>query len=208
MRKQILFAAALAILTTTFVVAPATAQRASDMFGGDLPQQYGNDINGKFDQMRVEDMLNDPAYMEQFYSKAELEQFFDNTLVKVTFYPDGSYIAYARSGGEVSGVKLGKKSIDPTSGAWESDQWSLRAGSYAAPKRPQSVSLKLAAAGNEVEVECMNKFEQSDSTLTFYVGPLLGLRCLGMVDEEALPFDEVMRTADNKSAQVASSPSS
>lgn len=208
MRKQILFAAALAILTATFAVAPAAAQTASDMFGGDLPQEYGRGIDGKFHQMRVTDMLSDPAYLEQFYTPEQLEQFFDNTVVKVTFYPDGSYIAYARSGGELSGLKLGKKSIDPTTQAWESDHWSLKAGSYASTKRPQKVTLKLAAAGNQVEVECMNKFEQSDSTLTFYVGPLVGLRCLGLVDEEALPFDEVMRTADSNSAQMASSPGS
>ena len=66
--------------------------------------------------------------------------------------------------------------------------------------------MHSAAGGTEVSVECLNKFERSDQTQTFYVGPMNGLLCLGMVDEEALPFDEVVSTADSRAAWQAASP--
>lgn len=200
--------AALVLLSASVAVGPASAQRAGDLFGGDLPQEYGNDISNKFDLMRLEEMLNDPAVLEQFVSAEQLEQFFDNALVRVTFYPGGSYVSYARQGGEVVRIKLGRKDISPAGSTWQSEHWLLRAGDYAAPKRPAALTLTLAARGQQVDVRCLNKLELADQAVTFYVGPLNGLRCLGMVDEEALPFDEVVRTADGGAPIQARSPGS
>ena len=203
MRQYLVLAAVLLI-----AVSPVAAQRASDVFGGDLPQEYGNDINNKFDLMRVDEMLNDPAMLEQFYSAEQLATFFEQAVVKISFYPDGSYVAYARQGGDLTGLKLGRKKVALENNAWESGAWRLRAGQFTQSKRATPVTLRLAAAGNEASVECMNKLQHSDETVTFYVGPMNGLRCVGLVDDEALPFDEVVRTADGDASRLVASPGS
>ena len=56
MRKTTLFMIALALAVT-----PAYAQRAGEIFGGDIGQHYSNDISAKFDQMTVQDIINNPA---------------------------------------------------------------------------------------------------------------------------------------------------
>lgn len=203
MKKQIILFAALLLAVT-----PIWAQRVGDLFGGDLPQEYANDINNKFDLMRLEEMRNDPAVLERFASADQLELFLANAVVKVSFYPDGSYVAYALPGGEIQSIKLGRKSVKPGIETLESGDWLLRPGQFVAPKRSQSVTMRLAAAGTEISVECMNKFESSDETITFYVGPMNGLLCLGLVDEDALPFDEVLRTADTEVGRGAAAPGS
>ena len=135
MKRQPVRTAALALITMLAITVPSTAQTAGDLMGGDLGQTYSRGITSKFDQFEMEAMLADPAYLEQFFSPEMLEQFFDNIVVKVTFYPDGSYVAYAREGGEIVGLKLGKKSFDPADEGWKSDHWLLKAGTYQAPKR-------------------------------------------------------------------------
>ncbi len=196
---SVLALAALALSATS----PAQAQRAGEIFGGDLPQEYANDISSKFDQMRVEQMKNDPAFLEQFYSRGQLDTFFANTVAKLTVYPDGSYLAYARPGGELVEIELGRKRFAPAADALASEPWLLKAGELATPKRPQPIALRLAAGGNEMSVECLNRLERTDKTITYYVGPLNGLVCLGLVDDEAPPFDEVLRTADSRIGAVA-----
>lgn len=188
--------------------APAQAQRVGELFGGDLPEEYVNDISAKFDQMRVEEMKNDPAFLEQFYTREQLDLFFTNTVVEVTVYPDGSYLAYTRPGGELLEIEIGKKRFTPAVDVLSSEPWILRAGELATPRRRQAVTLKLAARDNEISVECLTKLERTDRTITYYVGPLNGLVCLGLVDDEAPPFDEVLRTADSRVGQAGASPGS
>ena len=196
---SLLALAALALSATS----PAAAQRAGEIFGGDLPQEYANDISSKFDQMRVEEMKNDPAFLEQFYSRDQLDTFFANTVVKLTVYPDGSYLAYARPGGDLVAIELGRKRFAPDAELLASDPWLMKAGELATPKRPQPIVLRLAARGSETSVECLNRLERTEETITYYVGPLNGLVCLGLVDDEAPPFDEVLRTADSRAGGVA-----
>ena len=202
MRKSTILA-----ILLTLAVTPAFAQRASDIMGGDLGQAYGNSLNSKFEhEMAVSAMLADPAELERYFSAEQVEAFFDQAVVKVSFYPDGSWVAWARQGGEVAALRLGRKKIEIGGGAWTSGDWRLRAGDFVVPKRSQPVSLTLAAQGNSVAVDCLNRYEHADETVTFYVGPMNGLMCIGFVDAEATPFAEVMRTADP--AGVAAAPGS
>ena len=196
MRKLLTLAAVL-----TLAVTPAFAQRASDIMGGDLGQQYGNSLNSKLEHQRaVDSMLADPAELEQYFSAAQVETFFEHSVVKVSLYPDGSYVVYARQGGEVEALKLGRKKVELGGRSWESDHWRLSAGEFPLPKRALPLSLQVAAAGNKMAVDCMNRYEPSDETVTFYVGPMNGLMCIGFVDAEAAPVDEGMRTADSTAA--------
>ena len=199
MRQQLTLA-----IVLTLAVTPAFGQRAGDMMGGDLPQQYGNNINDKLEhRMVVDAMLADRTELEQYYSPEQVAAFFEQAVVKVTFYAGGTYVAYARQGGDVVELALGRTKIELGERTWRSGDWQLRAGEYAVPKRSQPVSLGLAVHGNRVAVECVNRYEQGDETVTFYVGPMNGLLCIGFLDAEAAPFDEVTRTADSTAGAVA-----
>lgn len=208
MTPRILAATALLLSISGPGLSPARAQRAGELFGGELGQDYANQISAKFDQMRIDEMRNDPAFLEQHFTKAELDTFFANTVVEVTIYPDGSYIAYTRPGGELVRIEVGRKKFTPGREIHSSADWRLEAGELATPRWPQKVSLEMTARGSEVSVDCLNKLERTDQTITFYVGPLGGLQCLGLVDEEAPPFDEVLRTADRSTDAHPASPGS
>jgi len=198
MKKPTILVAALILC-----VSPSFAQRAGDLFGGDLGQNYTNSLNNKFDQMTVEDIASDPAYLESIYSRSMLDSFFSNTVIKVSLYPDGSYAALARSGGEVVAIKLGKQKMAVDGPIYDSDGWGLKAGEYAIPKRAQKLALTFAARGREMTVECVTRFSRSEHAITFFVGPMNGLQCLGLADDSVLSAAELVRTAEARMAQAA-----
>jgi hypothetical protein len=201
MKRPTILLAAL-ILT----VAPAYAQTAADLFGGDLPQQYGRDLENRFSQMTVDDMAADPAYLESIYAPEVLKSFFSGTFVKVSLYPDGSYAVLSQPGGEVQGFKLGKAKVETSGQTWDSDGWNLKAGEYAAPKRRAPLTISIAAGGQKMDVECKTKFERSDHAITFYIGPMNGMQCLGIADDSVLSAYDLVKVAEG--TMVASIPAS
>ena len=198
MKKPTILVAAL-ILS----VSPAIAQQAGDLFGGDIGQNYANNITNKFNSMTVEDIADDPAYLEKTYSRAALDNFFSNTVIKVSLYPDGSYAALAQSGGEVVGIKLGKQKMAVGGPIYDSEGWGLKAGEYVIPKRAQNLALTFAARGQEMTVECATRFSRSEHAITFFVGPMNGLQCLGLADDSVLSAAELVRTAETQVASAA-----
>lgn len=190
--------AAILVALLAFAVAPASAQTAADLFGGDLPQQYGRDVENKFAQMTIADMASDPAYLEKIYSPEQLEIFFDGTFVKVSLYPDGSYAVQSQPGGEVTGFKVGKVKVKTGGETWDSDGWNLKAGEFAAPKRRSDVTINISAGGQQMEVECMNRFERSEHAITYYIGPLNGMQCLGLADDTVLSASHMVEIAEGK----------
>jgi hypothetical protein len=184
-------------------VSPAFAQQAGDLFGGDLGQNYANNITNKFNQMTVEEIASDPAYLERVYSRPMLDNFFSNTVIKVSLYPDGSYAALAQDGGEVVGIRLGKQKMSVDGPTYATDGWGMRAGEYQIPKRAQKLALTFAARGQEMTVECETRFSRSEHAITFFVGPMNGLQCLGLTDDSVLSAAELVRSAEAQVARAA-----
>lgn len=192
----------LLILALVLAVTPAFAQRAGELFGGDMGAHYSNDISAKFDQMTVQDIINNPAYLKSVIPAEQLQAFFEHTVIKVSLYPDGTYAALSKAGGEVVGLKLGKKAVAIAGPLYDSDGWGLKAGEYAVPKRAQKLSLTFAARGNEATVVCATPFSRSDQAITYYVGPMNGLMCLGLADDDSLSASELVRTAEARVAKA------
>ena len=153
--------------------------------------------------MTVEEIASDPAYLESIYPKSMLDTFFSNSVIKVSLYPDGTYAALAQSGGEVTAIKLGKKSLSVDGPAYATDGWGFKAGEYPMPKRAQKLALTFAARGQQMTVECATKFSRSEHAITFYVGPMNGLQCLGLADDSVMSAAELVKTAEAQMARAA-----
>lgn len=161
-------------------VAPISAQRDT----GSLPQtvQWGmqqamRDLEEKSLGITVETM------QEEVGAEA-LQEFVDGAVVRLILSPSGGFAAYTLEGGDLVSFKLGKQEVAVEGeGEWE-DPWVARSGEYSIPKKPQKLSLQLDAQGQEVVVECFNKYGKSESDVTYYVGPLNGLFCMGLTDED------------------------
>jgi len=179
-------------------VAPAYAQTAGDIFGGDLGPQYGRNIDSQMNRMTIDAIAADPAYLESIYPPSMLKTFFDGTFVKVSLYPDGSYAVLSQPGGEVTGFKVGKAKVQTGSESWVSEGWNLKAGEFAAPKRRAAVTISISAGGQQMEVECKNRFERSDHAITYYIGPMNGMQCLGLADDTVLSAYDMVRVAEGK----------
>ena len=193
------------ILVTALIlsVSPAAAQQASvvgrDFWDGILYRI--NDIRPQDEG--EEEIASDPAYLESIYPKSMLDTFFSNSVIKVSLYPDGTYAALAQSGGEVTAIKLGKKSLSVDGPAYATDGWGFKAGEYPMPKRAQKLALTFAARGQQMTVECATKFSRSEHAITFYVGPMNGLQCLGLADDSVMSAAELVKTAEAQMARAA-----
>jgi hypothetical protein len=179
-------------------VAPAYAQTAGDIFGGDVGPHYGRNIDSQFNRLTIDAIANDPAYLESIYPASMLKAFFDGTFVKVSLYPDGSYAVLSQPGGEVTGFKVGKVKVQTGGQTWISDGWNLKAGEFATPKRRSAVTINISARGQQMEVECKTRFERSDHAITYFIGPMNGMQCLGLTDDTVLSAYEIVRIAEGK----------
>jgi hypothetical protein len=148
--------------------------------------------------MTVEAIASDPAYLQKIYPASMLEPSFEGTFVKVTLYPDGSYAVLSQPGGEVTGFKVGKANVTTGGETWESDGWNLKAGEYAAPKRRSEVTINISARGQQMEVECLTRFERSEHAITYFIGPMNGMQCLGMADDSILSAYDMVRIAEGE----------
>lgn len=176
--KRILTIAAVALLV---VVGPAFPQAGQGT--GGLPQsvQWGM-------QQAMRDLENESLGITEEAMAAEvgeevLASFVEGAVVRLVLTPDGRFMAYTLEGGELVSFKLGKQAIQLSGeGDWE-DPWVSRTGEYEIPKRPQKLTMILDALGQEVVVDCFNKFGKPEENVTYYIGPLNGLFCLGLTDQ-------------------------
>jgi len=122
--------------------------------------------------------------MKQSIGEAELEAFLQGTIVRLELYPDGRFTSYSMLGGELVSFKVGKESFT-TGDEWSLDEneWVKRTGEFKIPKKAQKVALTVKAGDREVTAKCFNKYVASEGSTTFYVGPLDGYFCLGLVEE-------------------------
>ena len=119
----------------------------------------------------------------------KLEIFLDGAVVSLTLNPGGTYEAMAMDGGDIIGFTVGQQQVALEEDAEEAERegWYMKSGAYKPPKnkKPQSVSLQVQAGPNQISVDCANPFKKSEEPVTYYVGPLDGLFCLGLSEETA-----------------------
>lgn len=123
--------------------------------------------------------------MKASIGEAELEAFLAGALVRLELDPDGRFTSYSMLGGELVSFKVGKASFT-TGEEWTLDEneWVQRSGEFTVPKKAQKISLTVQSGEQKVTAKCFNKYRASDGPVTFYVGPLEGYFCLGLLDEE------------------------
>lgn len=179
MKKTITVAAVSLLLA----VAPSFPQ--SGQGTGGLPQSVQWGMQQAMRDLENESLgITEEAVAAQVGAEA-LESFINDAVVRLVLTPEGSFTAYTLEGGELVSFKLGKQAIKLAGeGDWE-DPWVSRTGEYEVPKRPQKLSMTLDALGQKVVVDCFNKFGKPEEPVTYYIGPLNGLFCMGLADDEA-----------------------
>lgn len=178
--KRIILATAVALVLTATPSFPQAGQGT-----GGLPQSVQWGMQQAMRDLENESLGITEETMSEQVGAEVLEKFIDEAVVRLVLSPEGAFTAYTLEGGELISFKLGKQSIELTGeGDWQ-DPWVSRTGDYEVPKRPQKLSLTLDARGQTIDVECFNKFGKPERDVTYYVGPLNGLFCMGLADEEA-----------------------
>ncbi|MGB3562826.1 MAG: hypothetical protein WBH85_20385 [Thermoanaerobaculia bacterium] len=176
MRQSLAFAVA-ALLA---LAGPALAQPGS----GGLPQQVRRGMEMAMQDLDNKSLLVTRENMSEEFGEEEMTAFLDGAVVRLILFPDGKYEVYSLSGGEVVSFKLGKESVSTgQEGFWE-DEWFKKSGEYEIAKRSQYLSLILSAGPQKVAVNCFNQYRKKDGVVTYYVGPLDGLFCLGLTEDE------------------------
>lgn len=151
---------------------------------GGLPQQARRGMEMAMQDLENKSLLVTRESMGEQFGEEEMATFLDGAVVRLTLHPDGKYEVYSLSGGEVVSFKLGKESVDTgQEGVWE-DEWLKKAGECAVGKRSQYLSLIVSAGAQKVAVNCFNQYRKKDGVVTYYVGPLDGLFCLGLAEED------------------------
>ena len=177
MKQSLAFAVA-GLLT---VAGSALAQPGS----GGLPQQVRRGMEMAMQDLDNKSLLVTKESMSEEFGEEEMTEFLDGAVVRLILFPDGKYEVYSLPGGEVVSFKLGKESVGTgQTGVWE-DEWLKKSGEYEIAKRSQYLSLILSAGPKKVAVNCFNQYRKKDGVVTYYVGPLDGLFCLGLAEGEA-----------------------
>ena len=167
-------------LSLGFLVQPARAQ-----FGqGGVDQQTRRGMEMAMMDLENQSLGVTEEAMKESIGEAELEAFLQGAIVRLELHPDGRFTSYSMLGGELVSFKVGKESFT-TGDEWSLDEneWVKRRGEFKIPKRAQKVSLNVAAGEQEVTAKCFNKYRGSEGPVTYYVGPLDGYFCLGLLDE-------------------------
>ena len=114
----------------------------------------------------------------------QMEAFLEAALVRLVLSPEGKFTSYTMPGGELVSFKLGRKTVSTGTGSTlDENDWVVRNGEFAVPKRPQSVTLLVKAGDREIQTRCFNEFVPSDQPVTCHMGLLEGVFCVGLVDE-------------------------
>lgn len=122
--------------------------------------------------------------MTESIGEAELEAFLSGAVVRLVLLPDGRFTSYSMLGGELVSFRVGKEEFT-TGDEWSLDEneWVQRSGEFNMPKKAQKVSLTVQAGDREITAKCFNKYRGADGPMIFYVGPLDGYFCLGLLEE-------------------------
>lgn len=202
MRNTLVVVSALLLFAT-----PSYAQRVGDLMGGDLPPEAKSGIEATINDARNNNFAERAAALANGATDEQLEAFFDGAVARVSLLPDGTWLASAKQGGEIVSVAIGKAEIHPGASRTPVDGWLAQAGNWEGAKRLQAVTMTLAAGGREITVKCLNKYRPSDNTISYWVGPMNGLMCLGL-EESAEAATALGSTAeqlkrDARAAQIA-----
>lgn len=182
---------AVPILTSCLTAALATALFAQGGGGsaGGLPPAARQGMESAMQRLENQPFMTTREELAQSVGADKLEIFLDGAVVSLTLSPEGTYEALAMEGGDIVGFTLGDQRIQLGADAEEADRdgWWAKHGEYKVPKskKPQAVTLSVKAGPNEIAVECANAFKKSEESVTYYVGPLDGLFCLGLGEEAA-----------------------
>ncbi len=173
-------AIAIGAASLILIAGTARAQRS----GGDLPQEAQRAMTQGLMDLQNQGALTTHESLAAQVGPEKLKAFLDGAVVRLELHPDGSYDAYCLEGGELVSIRLGKEQISPSSAATREEQWLHSSGELAPPKRAQKLALTMRAGGQKVTVDCFNKYGRSEARVTYYVGPLDGLFCMGLSDEK------------------------
>lgn len=122
--------------------------------------------------------------MMESIGEEQMAAFLDAALVRLVLSPEGKFTSYTMPGGELVSFKLGRKTVSTgKDSSIGEDDWVVRTGEFAVPKRPQSVTLSIKAGDKQIDTKCFNEFGPSDQPVTFHMGMLEGVFCIGLVDE-------------------------
>lgn len=177
MTRRVILGAAVSLL-----LAGASQAQLND---GGLSQQMRRSMEQAFEDLyNASEGLVAPTQdsFEERVGKEKLDAFIDGSVVRLSLEPDGSFSAYALEGGELLSFNLGKASVELAGDEEWVDPWYKRVGSVEVPKKPQKLELNIRAGDSEVQVECHNKYGRTETRVTYYVGPLDGLFCMGLAD--------------------------
>jgi len=174
--EKVLFALVLSFLLAS---GPAGAQ----LLGGDLPQEAKKGIESAMLRLESQGAMTTRAGLAETVGQEKIDRFLEGAVVKLTLAPDGSYEVMTRPGGDVVSFDLGKQKIQTPSETSSHEEWQIKAGAFDVPKRQQKLKLNMKAGSREVTIDCFNRYRKEKEPVTFYVGPLNGLFCMGLADE-------------------------
>jgi len=122
--------------------------------------------------------------MMESIGEEQMQAFLDASLVRLVLSPEGKFSSHTMPGGELVSFKLGRKTVSMgTATSQDENDWVVRTGEFAVPKRPQTVTLLVKAGDREFETQCFNEFEPLDQPVTFHMGLLEGVFCIGLTDD-------------------------
>lgn len=122
--------------------------------------------------------------MMESIGEEQMEAFLDAALVRLVLSPDGKFTSYTMPGGELVSFKLGRKVVSTgKDSALDDNDWIVRSGDFAVPKQPQTVTLSVKAGDRQIDTRCFNEFGPSDHPVTFHMGLLEGVFCVGLVED-------------------------
>ena len=168
-----------AALLALLIAYPVNAQNT-----GGLPQQAVRGMEQAMERLENRDSVGTQESLAESFGQEKMDAFLAGAVVKLVLTPEGFFELWWQEGGEIVSVDLGKSTLPLSGQSSEEEEWLKRTGPYKAPKRPQSVSFGLKAGGRNMNVDCYNKFSRSDQSVTYYIGPLDGLFCMGITAEE------------------------
>ena len=181
MKTSVLSKTCCAALLAAFLSLPATAQ----FDGGDLPQEAKKGMEAAMLNLESQGAMSTRAGLAETVGQAKIDRFLEGAVLKLQLAPDGSYEVSTKPGGELVSFRLGKQTFETPADASMHEQWQVRVGSFEVPKRQQKLKLTMRAGSREVTIDCFNRYRKSKEPVTFYVGPLNGLFCMGLAEEDA-----------------------
>lgn len=186
-----------------FAASVASAQFSA---GGDLPPEAQKGFEASI--VRHQDMkqIADVGELRKRYGEEELTEFINSSMAKLTLYPDGSFAAYAKPGGEFVSFKLGSKEFAISGKAGQDASWQTVEGAFDVPRRSRKIALKLRTRGTDFPIDCVTQYQPDEEPVTFWVGNLRGTKCLGFAGTEVPIADAAVDTAPSRAAQKGMGP--